>query len=155
MSMGARILAMCNRYDRLCAPESPDVPPLMPSEALAYMLRQESSKYDTQMLAALIKLLGVYPPGTVIKLSDGKLALVVSPGADIQRPRVLLYRPDSGDADAPLLDLAKAPDLKVTEAIRPASWPRKCCNGSTHKNVWPVSFRLTMPEPGATRYKCS
>ena len=121
LSTGAQILAMCNRYDRLCAPESPDLPPLMPSEALAYMLRQEASKYDTQMLAALIKLLGVYPPGTVIKLSDGKLALVVSPGADIQRPRVLLYRPDSGDADTPLLDLAKAPDLKVTEAIRPAS----------------------------------
>lgn len=121
MSTGARILALCNRYDRLCAPESPDVPPLMPSEALAYMLRQEASKYDTPMLATLIKLLGVYPPGTVIKLSDGTLALVVSPGADIQRPRVLLYRPDTGDADAPLLDLAKVPELKVTEAIRPAS----------------------------------
>ena len=119
MSTGARILAMCNRYDRLCAPESPDVAPMMPSEALAYMLRQEASKYDAPMLATLIKLLGIYPPGTVIKLSDGKLALVVSPGTDIQRPRVLLYRPDSGDADAPLLDLSKVPDLKVTEAIRP------------------------------------
>lgn len=121
MSTGARILAMCNRYDRLCAPESPDVPPMMPSEALAHMLRQEANKYDTQMLGTLIKLLGIYPPGTVIKLSDGKLALVVSPGTDIQRPRVLLYRPDTGDADAPLLDLTKVPELKVTEAIRPGT----------------------------------
>jgi hypothetical protein len=115
--------------------------PLMPSEALAYMLRQEASKYDTQMLAALIKLLGVYPPGHRHQTQRRhSLALVVSPGADIQRPRVLLYAPDAGDADAPLLDLAK-PELKVTEAIRPASLAPKCCNGSTPKNVWPVSFQ--------------
>lgn len=121
ISVGTRILAMTNRYDRLCIPESPDVPPLMPSEALAFMLRQEASKYDTQMLGTLIKLLGVYPPGTVVKLNDNSLALVVSPGQDIQRPRVLLYAPDVGEADAPLLDLATSPDLKVIEAIRPAT----------------------------------
>lgn len=120
-SVGSRILAMCNRYDRLCTPESPEVPPLMPSEALAFMLRQEASKYDTQMLGTLIKLLGVYPPGTVVKLNDNSLALVVSPGQDIQRPRILLYAPDVGEADAPLLDLARSPDLKVVEAIRPSA----------------------------------
>ena len=76
-SVGARILAMTNRYDRLCAPEAPGTAPLMPSEALALMLRQEASKYDAHMLSTLIKLLGVYPPGTVVKLNDGSLALVV------------------------------------------------------------------------------
>lgn len=121
MSTGAQILAMCNRYDRLCAPESPEQAPMMPSEALAHMLRQEGHRYEPNLLATLIQLLGVYPPGTVVKLSDSTLALVVAPGTDVQRPRVLLYRPDSGDADAPLLDLAKSPQLKVTEAIRPAS----------------------------------
>lgn len=120
-SVGARILAMTNRYDRLCAPEAPGTAPLMPSEALALMLRQEASKYDAHMLSTLIKLLGVYPPGTVVKLNDGSLALVVSPGKDIQRPRVLLYTPDLSETDAPLLDLAHSPDLKVIEAIRPAS----------------------------------
>ena len=121
LSAGSRILAMTNRYDRLCTPESPSVPPLMPSEALAFMLRHEASKHDPQLLGSMIKLLGVYPPGTVVKLSDHSLALVVSPGKDIQRPRVLLYAPDAGEADAPLLDLAREPDLKITEAIRPAT----------------------------------
>lgn len=120
-SVGARILAMTNRYDRLCTPESPEVPPLMPSEALALMLRHEAARHDAQLLTTLIKLLGVYPPGTVVRLSDRSLALVVSPGTDIHRPRVLLYTPDAGEADAPLLDLARQPDLKVAEAIRPAS----------------------------------
>ncbi|HRK37640.1 MAG TPA: DUF3391 domain-containing protein [Burkholderiaceae bacterium] len=123
MSVGSRILAMCNRYDRLCSPESPDHTPLMPSEALAHMLRQEGSKYDAQMLATLIKLLGVYPPGTVVRLNDNSLALVVSPGQSIQRPQVLLYAPDVGEVDAPLLDLARSPDLSVVETIRPVTLP--------------------------------
>ena len=121
MGVGARILAMCNRYDRLCTPESPDIAPLMPSEALAYMLRHEGGKFDAQMLGTLIKLLGVYPPGTVVKLSDNSLALVVSPGQHIQRPHILLYAPHISEVDAPLLDLARSPDLAVVETIRPSA----------------------------------
>lgn len=123
LSPGSRILAMTNRYDRLCAPESPDITPLMPSEALARMLRQEGSRHDPQLLAILITLLGVYPPGTVVRLNDGSLALVVSPGVDIHRPRILLYSPDLPDTEAPMLDLGKEPDLEVVDAIRPADLP--------------------------------
>ncbi len=119
VSVGARILAMANRYDRLCAPEGLGVPPLMPAEALAHMLRHEISRYDPQLLRTLISLLGVYPPGTVVKLSDGTLALSVSPGPQITAPRVLLYSPDTPESDAPMLDLSKEPDLKVVEALRP------------------------------------
>jgi hypothetical protein len=91
----------------------------MPAEALAHMLRHEISRYDPQLLRTLISLLGVYPPGTVVKLSDGTLALSVSPGTQITAPRVLLYSPDTPEAEAPMLDLSKEPHLKVVEAVRP------------------------------------
>lgn len=120
LNRAAAILAMVNRYDRLCTPESPDIPSLMPSEALACMLRQEGRRYDPKLLTKLIRLLGVYPPGTVVKLSDGSLALVVSPGTNIYRPRVLLYSPGVADDDAPMLDLVQEQGLDVTDAIRPA-----------------------------------
>jgi len=121
LSQGAQILAMANRYDRLCTPESPEVPPMMPSEALAHMLRAEGHRYDRQLLTHFIQMLGIYPPGTVVRLSDRNMALVVRPGADLQHPVLLMYQPDTNDAHAPLLDLAQRPDLKVTEALRPAS----------------------------------
>lgn len=121
LSQGAQILAMTNRYDRLCTPESPDVPPLMPSEALAHMLRQEGSRYDPQLLATFIQMLGVYPPGTVVRLSDKSIALVVRPGADLYHPVVLVYKPDSNDANAPLLHLSRTSGLSVVEALRPTS----------------------------------
>ena len=65
----ARILAAVNRYDNLCTPEAVGVEPLMPAEALARMFKVEGAQFDTALLGALIKLLGIYPPGTVVQLS--------------------------------------------------------------------------------------
>jgi len=122
-SRAARILALVNRYDRLCTPEAAKGEALMPSEALATLFRSMAGKYDKALLSTLIKLLGVYPPGTVVQLSDGSLALVVSPGATSLQPRVLIYSPEVPRDEAPTLDLADEPGLKVTEAVRPSLLP--------------------------------
>jgi len=119
----ARILALVNRYDNLCTPEAQDATPLMPAEALARMFRLEGSKFDPALLSMLIKLLGVYPPGTVVQLNDGTLALVVAPGPDSLRPQVLVYSPELDKAEAPTIELHTEPDLKVIEAIRPSTLP--------------------------------
>ena len=123
LSRAARILALVNRYDRLCTPEAPGREALMPSEALATLFRVHAGKYDKGLLSTLIKLLGVYPPGTVVQLSDGSLALVVSPGASSLQPRVVIYSPECPRDDAPTLDLAEEPSLKIAEAIRPSTLP--------------------------------
>jgi HD-GYP domain-containing protein (c-di-GMP phosphodiesterase class II) len=119
----ARILAVVDRYDRLCTPEAADVAPLMPAEALARMFRHEASRFDPALMSLLIKLLGVYPPGTVVQLSDGALAMVVSPGPNSLQPQVLLYSPDLPKDEAPTLELHTEPSLKITEAIKPSTLP--------------------------------
>lgn len=120
---GARILAVVDRFDRLCTPEATDRDAMMPSEALAHMFRNEKSRFDLSLLSTLIKLLGVYPPGTVVHLSDGSLALVVAPGPTSLQPKVMLYSPQVAKGDAPTLDLSEEPELKITEAVRPAALP--------------------------------
>ena len=93
----------------------------MPAEALATLFRQESSKYDATLLSLLIKLLGVYPPGTVVQLNDGSLALVVAPGPQSLQPKVLIYSPEISKDDAPVLELVTEPELKIVSAIRPST----------------------------------
>ena len=122
-SAGARILAMVDRYDNLCSPDVTGRDPLMPAEALATMFRNESAKFDTALLSMLIKLLGVYPPGTVVQLNDGSLALVIAPGPTSLKPAVLLYSPEMSKEDAPTIELSNEPDLKIAEAIRPSTLP--------------------------------
>jgi hypothetical protein len=96
----------------------------MPAEALATMFSRESDKFDPALLSILIKLLGIYPPGTVVQLSDGALALVVSPGKKSLQPRVLIYNPDILKDDAPTLELDTVEGLKITEAIRHTTLPQ-------------------------------
>lgn len=122
-SRAARILALVNRYDNLCTPDQQGVDPLMPAEALARMFRVEGKQHDPALLSTLVKLLGVYPPGTVVRLNDDSLALVVAPGLESLRPQVLVYTPEIPKDEAPTLELAQEADLKVAEAIRPTLLP--------------------------------
>lgn len=121
--LASRIVALANRYDRLCTPESPEREALMPAEALSRLYRVESAKFDQRLLGMLIKLLGVYPPGTIVRLNDESLGMVIAPGKESLRPTILVYNPEMDRNDAPAVDLAKAPDLKIEEALRPATLP--------------------------------
>lgn len=95
----------------------------MPAEALARMFRVETARFDPRLLSMLIKLLGVYPPGTLVRLNDESLGLVVSPGKESLRPTVLIYSPEVDKRDAPTVDLGLVSELKIEEALRPSSIP--------------------------------
>jgi HD-GYP domain-containing protein (c-di-GMP phosphodiesterase class II) len=145
MGVGARILTLVDRYDRLCAPEAVDVAPLVPMEALSTLLRRESSKFDPALIGFLIKLLGIYPPGTLVQLSDGSLGQVVAPGTDSLKPTVLIYDPLTSKEDAQVLVLDHADDLKITAAIRPDSLPQEAL--AWIKPEQPLAFFLSTQTP--------
>ncbi|MEN9481391.1 MAG: hypothetical protein RLZZ298_2786 [Pseudomonadota bacterium] len=119
----ARIVALVDRYDRLCSPESPERDALMPAEALARLYRVETARFDPRLLSMLIKLLGVYPPGTLVKLNDESLGLVVSPGKESLKPTILIYSPEVDKRDAPTVNLSQVEGLKIEETLRPSSIP--------------------------------
>lgn len=119
----AGIVALVNRYDRLCCPESPEKTALMPAEALAFIYAKDAGKFDAKLVGLLIRLLGVYPPGTIVQLNDRSLGLVVSPGRESLRPKVLVYDAEVPKDDAPVVDLGSMPELKIDESLRPGSLP--------------------------------
>ena len=120
----AQIVCLVDRYDRLCGPESPELAPLMPAEALSVLFARESSKFDQKLLGLLIKSLGVYPPGTIVMLNDGSLGLVVSPGRQSLRPKILIISSDTVHPAAAVIDTDAVPELKIEEAVRPDSLPK-------------------------------
>ena len=124
IGLSARIVAVANRYDRLCSPESPERESILPSDALKKMWRDEQPKLDPVILAALVRLLGVYPPGTIVSLNDGSLGLVVSPGKNSLNPKVLIYDPDIPKDEAPVVDLSETGEgLSIEEALHPRDIP--------------------------------
>jgi len=89
--MGARVLALADRFDRLCSPASRDEPPMSPSNAILQIFHHERARYDPAVMQAFIKLMGMYPPSTILRLTDGSIAMVLAPGASVHQPLIVIY----------------------------------------------------------------
>jgi putative nucleotidyltransferase with HDIG domain len=124
ISASARIVSLVNRYDTLCNPLNP-AKALTPHEALSLIFAQMKSRFDALTLSAFIKMMGVYPPGSVVELTDGRFALVVSVNsARPLKPRVVVHDPRVAPEDALIVDLETQPDLGVRRSLKPLQLPR-------------------------------
>ena len=123
MTMAARIVALVNRYDNLCNPHLL-ARALTPHESLSLLFAQGRSKYDTSILGAFIKMMGVYPPGSTVQLTDDRYGLVVAVNsARPLKPQVLVYDAGTPRDEALVLDLETAPGLGIRRSIKPQQLP--------------------------------
>ncbi|AKU12242.1 hypothetical protein AzCIB_2347 [Azoarcus sp. CIB] len=123
-----RIVSVANYYDELCNPV--DVAnALTPHDALSTMFAKLRSKFDPRMLQAFIRCLGVYPPGTIVQLSNGLIAMVATVNtAKPMKPIIVIYDENIPKEEAILVDLAREQDLNIAKAIRPAQVPVEIYN---------------------------
>jgi putative nucleotidyltransferase with HDIG domain len=123
MTMAARIVALVNRYDNLCNPHLL-ARAMTPHESLSLLFAQGRSKYDTSILGAFIKMMGVYPPGSTVQLTDDRYALVVAVNsARPLKPNVLVHDVATPREEALVLDLETASGLGIRRSVRHAQLP--------------------------------
>lgn len=121
----ARITAIVNCYDTHCNRPNP-AESLSPYAALSYMFANQRNKFDGGPLGIFIRCLGVYPPGTVVRLSDGTLGMVVAVNSSKPlRPSVLIYDPEVPKSEAIVLDLQNEPELSISESLKPLQLGRE------------------------------
>ena len=121
--MAARVVALVNRYDNLCNPRLP-ARALTPHEALSLLFAQGRSKFDTSILGAFIKMMGVYPPGSTVQLTDDRYALVVSVNsARPLKPNVIVHDAATPRADALVVDLEKTGGIGIRRSVRAQQLP--------------------------------
>ncbi len=120
-----RIVTIANVYDNLCNHIDPRMS-LTPHEALSTMYAHRRAQFDPAILATIIKTLGVYPPGTLVRLSNEAIGLVVNVNAGKPlRPCVLIYDEEIPKEDAIIIDLSEeSSDLGISASIRPGLLPR-------------------------------
>ncbi|HRD96700.1 MAG TPA: HD domain-containing phosphohydrolase, partial [Rubrivivax sp.] len=123
ISMAARIVAIVNRYDNLCNPQS-RVIPLTPHEAVSVLFAQGRNRFDAAVLNAFIRMMGVYPAGSLVQLTDDRFAMVVGVNANRPlKPRVLVHDPHLPRSEALMLDLEQQPDLGIRRSLVAAKLP--------------------------------
>ncbi|WP_043751931.1 HD-GYP domain-containing protein [Imhoffiella purpurea] len=116
IGMLTRIVTVVNRYDNLCNGFGADRG-MSPHQAISHMYTSERQCYDAKVLTTFITNLGVYPPGTVVQLSDERVALVVTINPqDLLKPNVLVYSPEIPQEEALILDLAEE-EVGIRESL--------------------------------------
>lgn len=115
----ARIACIANTFDNYCNRNNP-AESMTPAEAISFMFKNEVGKYDPVLLQLFVRCMGVYPPGSVVQLSNGQIGLIMSVNPDrLLHPSLLVYDPDVPKEEALWLDLREAPELSVEKTLRP------------------------------------
>ncbi len=123
MTAGARIVALVNRYDNLCNPHFA-ARALTPHESLSLLFAQGKSKFDTAILGAFIRMMGVYPAGSTVQLTDDRYAMVVGVNSSRPlKPRVLVHERGVPRDDALIVDLETAQGVGIRRSIKPMQLP--------------------------------
>ena len=99
---------------------------MTPYEALANMFSRQRAKLDPSILKLLIKSMGVYPPGSIVRLSSGDHGMVISvnPSKPL-RPCVMLHLPEVPRKTPMLIDLGEEASLSITQCLRPNQLPKE------------------------------
>ena len=118
----AQIVSIVNAYDNLCN-KLDAAKSSTPYEAMSILFAKEKKKFNGDKLMTFITNMGVFPPGTVVKLSNDFMAAVVSINSkSLLSPRVMVYDPQIPKNEALIIDLMEE-DLKIVEGLRPGSLP--------------------------------
>lgn len=124
ISLPGRVVALVNHYDSLCNPVNPSQG-LTPHEALALMFAQQKTRFDGAVMAAFIRMMGVYPPGSVVQLNDDRFALVVSVNSNRPlKPQVIIHQAEIPRDEALVVDLELTPELGIRRSLKPLQLPK-------------------------------
>lgn len=112
-----RILQIANIYDDLCNPKYTGES-MSPKTAMAILFSNFNGRLDNNYVHLFVRNFGVYPPGTIVSLSDDSVALVSSVDSnDLLNPTVIIFNPDIPAKQALMLNLSDHPELTVVKAL--------------------------------------
>jgi hypothetical protein len=99
--VASRIVAVADAYDAMTS-QRPYSAPRMQDEAMNIMVRNAGSALDPTLVRLFVNLLGYFPPRSVVLLSSGETAIVVSPSpTDPAKPRVRIIADVRGSLTEP------------------------------------------------------
>ncbi|WP_291994745.1 HD domain-containing phosphohydrolase [Candidatus Accumulibacter sp. ACC003] len=117
--LAARMVAIANRFDNLVNPLD-QRRARSPSEVLSTMWTREQKAFDSSLLQLFVRAMGVYPPGSIVELSDGRVGAVVgsAPAGKPLSPKVMIYAPEVPRRQSIIIDLASDSALTVERPLR-------------------------------------
>ncbi|MHC6203725.1 HD-GYP domain-containing protein [Breznakiellaceae bacterium SP9] len=129
IELGARILSVADAFEAMVS-QKPYRNSMMGYQAMKNLLSDNSRRFDPDVLKAFIRMMGIYPIGSIILLNSGALARVTKVNAEAPlRPIIKIlvdefgkmFNQDEGD----LIDLLIEKGLFIARAVDPKEFAKK------------------------------
>jgi len=119
-----RILAIADIYSAMVR-DRPYRKALVSKEVMRNLLLEQGSKTDTRLIQMMIKEIGVFPPGAIVRLVNGEVSVVKQRQENSAFPIVYSFYRNGMPMLSPLRRETAAPELNV-DGIVPFSHYRGC-----------------------------
>jgi len=107
----SKVIALCDAYDAMTT-SRPFRREIRPDKALAVLMQGRGKAYDPSLTKVFVAMLGIYPMGAVVRLTDDSTAVVFRVNRDdLLRPRVKVLV----DAEGRWLDEPPVVDLRIAD----------------------------------------
>lgn len=121
----SQLVGVVDEYDSLCHPTVGGKANSTPHTVLSYMFKHRTKQLNKEYVGLLIKHLGIYPPGSVVELSNGQVGLVMSVSSQrLLYPCVMIYDPAVARNDAAIVDLENV-NLSIKRVLLPSRLPQE------------------------------
>lgn len=136
--IGAKLIGAADKYCAMVSGRSYR-PALKPTVALRELYVKHGAKIDVMVAAAMIRLIGIYPIGTVVRLKSSEVGVVVGPGEGPDTPAVHAVVGRSGS----VLDVASYRKTHLKDfAVEDVLTLDKLSVPIRMTTVWPKDARL-------------
>ncbi|MDR2137813.1 MAG: HD domain-containing protein, partial [Synergistaceae bacterium] len=117
--MSGRIVAVADAFENLTS-QLLEGYACRSDQAISRVIGLTNSDFDSRIVRALLSAIGLYPPGTVVLLSDQRVGIVLeTKERDLLCPRVLLCLDEKGRRVTPFetLKIRKEGNIYIKEAL--------------------------------------
>jgi HD-GYP domain-containing protein (c-di-GMP phosphodiesterase class II) len=118
LHVASLIVAICDVYDALAQRRSYKAD--YPSEVIyKIMMRERGAAFDSDLLDVFFRIIGVWPVGTLVSLSDGRIAVVRQENEDeIFKPKIEAVYPRE---KRETINLKDRKDIEIERSLNPFS----------------------------------
>ena len=110
----ARIVAIADVYDAMTS-DTAYSKAMPPNEAIEYIMASCGTHFDFELANIFVRKIVPYPEGTIVELSDGRLAIVSAVIPDYPlRPSVKIFEKNKSIGDFKVVDLMKETNITIT-----------------------------------------
>ncbi|MBL7049623.1 MAG: DUF3391 domain-containing protein, partial [Nitrospira sp.] len=102
----SRIVSAVNEYDNLTNDLTPGARNYTPTEVLGHFYKNRQKALSPEVIVSLINTMTVYPPGSIVRLNDGSIGMVIRINHKHRmKPMILVHEPEVAKEDAIIVDL--------------------------------------------------